>query len=269
VTNGIDHIVIAVNDLEQAVADYTAGGFRVTPGGDHKGGVSRNALVTFQDGAYLELIAFAPDTLLATHWRTTLAKGEGLVDYALRADDLDGIAWTLRDAGLHPSPPQEGSRYRPDGIRVDWEALRIGSGRGPVPLPSFVRDLTLRTFRVPGGEAAVHPNGVTGVAGVTVVVADLERSSAELRVVTGHDGETPPGSLDSVHRTRRFRVGGHWIELVEPGPGRSEQRAYLERRGQLPYEVALTTGDGRTERLPVFNPHGVRFRVAEAVAAPT
>ena len=32
-TIGIDHIVIAVNDLERAVADYAAAGFTVTPAG--------------------------------------------------------------------------------------------------------------------------------------------------------------------------------------------------------------------------------------------
>ena len=48
----IDHIVIAVADLDAAVRDYTALGFTVLPGGEHPRG-SRNALVVFADGAYL------------------------------------------------------------------------------------------------------------------------------------------------------------------------------------------------------------------------
>src|SRR5687767_3214453 len=97
---GIDHIVIAVNDLDQTIADYTAAGFTVTPGGEHKGGASHNALVTFRDGAYFELIAFRADKPHGTHWKETLKQGEGLVDYALRTNDLDQEVKDLRAAGL-------------------------------------------------------------------------------------------------------------------------------------------------------------------------
>ncbi len=55
---GIDHIVILVPDLEQAERDYTARGFTVTPGGEHAGGLTHNALIALADGSYLELIAF-------------------------------------------------------------------------------------------------------------------------------------------------------------------------------------------------------------------
>ena len=41
---GIDHIVIAVNDLDRTTAGYSAAGFTVTPGGEHKGGASANVL---------------------------------------------------------------------------------------------------------------------------------------------------------------------------------------------------------------------------------
>ena len=56
--SAIDHIVILVHDLEAAVRDYTALGFTVVPGGEHADGRSRNALIAFADGSYLELIAF-------------------------------------------------------------------------------------------------------------------------------------------------------------------------------------------------------------------
>ncbi|MDQ2809182.1 MAG: VOC family protein [Chloroflexota bacterium] len=55
---GIDHIVILVPDLTQAEQDYTALGFTVTPGGEHAGGLTHNALIALADGSYLELIAF-------------------------------------------------------------------------------------------------------------------------------------------------------------------------------------------------------------------
>ena len=54
----LDHIVIAVHDLDAAVADYRALGFQVAIGGRHPGRTSHNALVVFADGAYLEIIAW-------------------------------------------------------------------------------------------------------------------------------------------------------------------------------------------------------------------
>ena len=36
----IDHIVILVSDLDQAVADYTELGFTVVRGGEHHGGAT-------------------------------------------------------------------------------------------------------------------------------------------------------------------------------------------------------------------------------------
>jgi catechol 2,3-dioxygenase-like lactoylglutathione lyase family enzyme len=270
---GIDHIVIAVDDLEQTIADYTAAGFTVTPGGEHKGGASRNALVTFQDGAYFELIAFAPDKPHGTHWKETLTQGEGLVDYALRTDDLAREVKALRAAGLDANDPKDGGRFRPDGQRVDWQTLRFGAGTGPSALPFYCHDLTERSLRVPGGEASAHANGVTGVAGITVVVLDLEARSREFRALTGSDGEDVASPIDGAVRARRFPVGSAagsaWIELVEPAEGGSELRTYLEQRGELPYEVTLVSPDGQGELLSArANTHGARLRVTQGAAVP-
>ena len=54
---GIDHIVIVVNDLEQAAKDYEQLGFTVVAGGKHPVG-SHNALISLADGSYIEIIAF-------------------------------------------------------------------------------------------------------------------------------------------------------------------------------------------------------------------
>ena len=54
----LDHIVIAVQDLERTIADYQSLGFNVLRGGEHPGRSTHNALVVFADGAYFELIAW-------------------------------------------------------------------------------------------------------------------------------------------------------------------------------------------------------------------
>src|SRR5262249_58019959 len=54
---GIDHLVVAVPDLDAAIESYQSVGFHVVRGGRHQVG-THNALVPFADGVYLELIAF-------------------------------------------------------------------------------------------------------------------------------------------------------------------------------------------------------------------
>lgn len=259
---GFDHFVIAVNDLDQTIADYTAAGFTVTPGGEHKNGISHNALVTFQDGAYFELIAFRGDASgHGTHWPRTLAKGEGFVDYALRTDDLNEELSALRAAGLDYSDPIPGGRFRPDGQRIDWQNIRYGDREQPSHLPFYCHDLTERPLRVPDGDAAIHANGITGVAGVTVVVADLDAATRDFAALTGHEGVEAESTIHDVARARRFPVGRAWIEAVQPSQRDSELRAYLETRGELPYEVTLVSPNGQGALLDEEQTHGARLLV--------
>ena len=107
----IDHIVIAVRDLDAASRDYAGAGFQVVPGGEHTGGATHNALVTFNDGSYFELIAFknndqAPDP--PHRWWEKLAKGEGLVDYAVLSEDLAQEAAEIQDRGAEIDGPHDG-----------------------------------------------------------------------------------------------------------------------------------------------------------------
>ena len=100
---GIDHLVIVVNDLDQAAKDFARLGFTVVPGGKHPVG-SHNMLISFADGSYLEIIAFyreAPDH----RWWNALEKGERLVDYCMQTDDLRGDTKILREAGAAINDP--------------------------------------------------------------------------------------------------------------------------------------------------------------------
>ena len=81
----LDHIVIAVADLEQAIADYRKLGFTVYPGGTHHGGASHNALVVFADGSYFELIAYLKPSPDVRWWKLLSSSGEGFVDFALES----------------------------------------------------------------------------------------------------------------------------------------------------------------------------------------
>ena len=73
---GIDHLVIVVPELEAAVASYRGLGFTVVPGGRHPIG-THNALIAFEEGAYLELIAFFASRTRSTAGTSACSKTLG------------------------------------------------------------------------------------------------------------------------------------------------------------------------------------------------
>ena len=98
---GLDHIPIAVNDLDRASADYRALGFALKSGRPHDNGIA-NQHVKFPDGTELELItAPAARDALTTTYRTHLAAGDGPAFLALFAPGVD--AGSL---GLNADPLQ-------------------------------------------------------------------------------------------------------------------------------------------------------------------
>lgn len=244
---GIDHIVIAVQDLGSASDDYARAGFTVTPGGEHAGGVTHNALVAFADGSYFELIAWKhPETPVDTDWWRRFQAGEGFIDYALRTDDLDAEVARLQASGLDVPEPEAGGRTRPDGERVEWRNLRFGPGSSR-SLPFYCHSTNDRSLRVPSGDAAVHPNGVTGVAGVTIVVADLEIATRDYARLTGSEGEDLIANARDTGRGHRFEVAGTHLDLVAVAVEDSSLGRVVAKRGEVPVMVTLR-GDGTSNQ---------------------
>ena len=261
---GLDHIVIAVNDLDEAISDFTALGFTVTPGGEHKGGLSHNALITFQDGTYFEIIAFRDGgNGHGTHWPQLLRTGEGLVDYALRTNDLAKEVVDLHARGIAYTDPQDGGRFRPDGQRVDWQTARFSEEEPPTPFPFYCHDITARNLRVPDGDAAIHANGITGVAGIRVVVTTIAAVQDRFAALTGNTGTAIANGSDDVAVARQYPLeDGQWIALIEPTAETSPLRTYLEQRGPVPYEVVLIAPNGTNQVLDTGKTHGARLIVA-------
>jgi catechol 2,3-dioxygenase-like lactoylglutathione lyase family enzyme len=258
----LDHLVILVRDLDTAVSDYQQLGFQVTPGGTHADGLTRNALVIFADGTYLELIAFVDphdsrDNVWG--WRRHLAAGGGLIDYCLASDDLARDVAAMRERGLTVEGPTEGGRKRPDGAEIRWRSARIWqAGR---ELPFLIEDVTPRDLRVPH-DSTQHPNGVTGIHELTIAVADLARAATQFAAVT-HTRAAPiitNARLDA--EMAAFRLGDHTIILAAAESTHSPIRQHIETVGLGPYEVTLLAdGDARARSLDARLTHGARLRL--------
>lgn len=263
-TLSLDHLVIAVSDLPRTIADYGALGFHVIEGGRHPGRPTHNALVVFEDGTYLELIAWHGQGLADDRWWQWLqAHGEGLVDFALHPGDVGAVVACAAAGGLALEGPLDGGRARPDGEMLQWQTARAATP----DLPFLCGDITPRALRVQHGALRHHANGVRGVASVTLVVDHLEATLAGYQALLGQEAlRTAPlrlagtglrlASLELPAHASEHGVaqGGTRLVLLEPDQGSRAEAAQaltavLRQRGQGVLGFALRGGLG-AEALP-------------------
>ena len=234
---GIDHLVIVVQDLAQAAQDYEQLGFTVVPGGQHPVG-SHNVLISFQDGSYLELIAFYREAV-DHRWWDPLSKGERLVDFCFQTDDLRGDTQKLKDAGVAINDPVPWSRKRPDGYELKWLlSLATGSHRGVAPF--LIEDLTPRTERIP--QQFDQKNRVTGIDEVAVAVGELiqiEKWYSSLLGARGERIESPELGAEGL----LFKAGPHRLNFLTPRTATSPLVDWLRTYGPSPYSAVLRGAD--------------------------
>lgn len=263
----LDHVVIAVLDLESAIADYSALGFQVLRGGDHPGRPTHNALVVFADGSYLELIAWKSAAPQERWWPLLQRHGEGIVDFALLPQDTAETVAGAARRGLVLEGPLDGGRLRPDGERLQWQTARPLSA----DLPFLCGDITPRALRVPEGAARVHPNGATGVARVDIAVHDLDASLARYRALFGDAASAAQiGAVvtEPAHGVRhaRITVGSSTLVLSSPiDTGAASSNAIAQRlasRGEGPSALVLRRADPARagQVLDIARTHGAPIR---------
>ena len=136
---GIDHLVIAVADPDDAVAAFeTEIGAAPTGGGRHEALGTFNRVVWLGD-SYVEFIGVFDAALAATSWvgapaLRALEAGGGFATWAIATDDLDAELAGLRAGGSSLGEARPGERQRPDGAVVRWRlaaADRLGPDEPP------------------------------------------------------------------------------------------------------------------------------------------
>lgn len=249
----IDHLVVAVGDLAQAAQDYEQLGFTVVPGGKHPVG-SHNALISFADGSYLEIIAFYREATDHRWWQP-LQKGERFVDFCLQTDDLPGDTANLRAAGVAINDPVPWTRTRPDGYELKWLlSLATGSHRGIAPF--LIQDVTPREERIP--RQFEHRNGVTGIGTVTVAIDELGKIEKWYESVMGAEGERfKHAALGS--DGLRFKIGAHVFQFVMPIEPQSPLVNWIRTYGPSPYSATLRSRHAAAYSLDARLTHGANL----------
>ena len=180
---GIDHLVIAVPDLDAAAHELKQRvGLAVTGGGRHEGGGTANRIAYLADGAYLELIAVEDrEAALRTPVGTATvaqleARGPGLATFALLDDRLEVTVPELQANGSDIGPVHRGTRRRPDGELVEW-AIAAPPQVGPDGVPFLIRHVNAGAEF--GPEAVAERRTFAHPIGSPVVLARLDLATAD------------------------------------------------------------------------------------------
>lgn len=198
---GLDHAVIAVNDLEAARKIYNTLGFTNVPMGDHQNRATANYCIMFPQ-TYLELLGMNQPDLQNFGFKNFLAtRGEGFQRLANGTPEADDIAAELRSRGLDIKDPLllERPQEEPKGM-VTFNNVMIPPEQTAGIWTFFCCHRTPDLMRTPAW--LKHANGAVALASATAIVEDLEASRAALAKVYGKDAihDAPHGF--SVHLPR-------------------------------------------------------------------
>jgi Glyoxalase-like domain len=138
-----DHLLFGVSDLDQGIDWFERhAGVRAVMGGVHPGRGTRNALVSLGGVHYLEIIAPDPaQTVRDRPFQLSTLTEPRLINFAVRTNNIDRTAASLRRAGVPAIGPREGSRRTASGGLLRWKALGVESRfqSGEIdPIPFFI-----------------------------------------------------------------------------------------------------------------------------------
>ena len=204
----VDHLVYATHDLNRGVEEIEKLlGVRATPGGQHPGRGTRNALITLGPAIYLEIIAPDPEQPPPKTPRPFGIDGlkeSRLVAWAANASDLGRLRDEAERKGARLGEVMSGSRRRTDGVLLSWRytdpqtvladglvPFFIDWGQSPHPARTAAQGASLIALRAEHPDAQrvqrlLNELGLdlpvqTGATPALVAIIDSPRGRVELR----------------------------------------------------------------------------------------
>ena len=204
----IDHLVYATPDLNtgiEAIEKLT--GVRATPGGQHPGRGTRNALIALGPTSYLEIIGPDPEQPAPPNPRPfgiDGLKAPRLARWVVKGQNLEQLAAEASRKGIQLGEVTSGKRQRPDDVLLTWRytdprvdladglvPFFIDWGESPHPAATAAKGLTLIALRAEHPDAArvrkiLTQLGLdlpvrTGPAPALIATIDSPRGRVELR----------------------------------------------------------------------------------------
>jgi hypothetical protein len=236
----VDHVTITGSDLKAMEANLGPIGIRYEFGGQHSNHATEMALTSFPDGSYLELMGIQsnadPKALAAHYWSKQLQGNAGPTAWAVRPKDIAAEVKRLQAAGVTVSQPERSGRARPDGVRLEWEASRVGPEPNGTFFPFLIHDFTPRDQRAfPSGKPTTDV--FRGVTRVVIAVRDLSASIDRYR--KAYDLPAPTELMDATLSARLAIFSGTPVVLATPLNGQSWITARLAQFGEGPCTFVL------------------------------
>jgi catechol 2,3-dioxygenase-like lactoylglutathione lyase family enzyme len=219
-TRRIDHLVIAVHDLDKAAGFYQRLGFQVGARNRHSWG-TENRLIQFP-GTFLELIALGEGAQIPPHKpghfsfgafvRDYLSNREGLAMLVLDSQDAKADAASFAQKGLGSFEPFhfERSGKKPDGSETKVAFTLAFAVDATAPKAGFFvcQQHYPENFWNPAFQ--VHENGAMSLATVALAAPDPDRCKKFLTDFTGAIPTSP-----ALHDLS-FRLSDAHLDVMTP-----------------------------------------------------
>jgi len=210
--SGLDHVVIAVADLDRAEAQYRRLGFTLSPRALHSAamGTANHTIMLARD--YFELLAVRQPTDRNLRWREALEAGEGLAGLAVATPGAAAAREAWREAGLSPGDVVAFSRpvERPGGRRTEARFEVVSLPKETMPGVSLFACAHLTREAVWLPELMAHPNTAEAIRKFAVSLPDPEAASGLwTRALPGATAMRIEGGIG-------LSLGDHAIDLLDP-----------------------------------------------------
>jgi catechol 2,3-dioxygenase-like lactoylglutathione lyase family enzyme len=221
----LDHVVIAVRDLDAAVAAYRAVLGRAPAGRAEAHGGGATVVSFALPNVAVELMAPSGDGATAARLRAVLdAQGEGLASLAFSTADIGRAHRRLARLGLEPEPIADGESVDAiTGGRRRFRRTRAATARTH-GVRIFLMEQTALPLSPP---LAAEASAVSGLDHVVIRTPDPERATALYGARLGLDMRLDRANPAWGARLLFFRCGDLIVEVahdlaagVGPGPDR-------------------------------------------------
>ena len=247
-----DHLVLNVKDLDGAINEFREAGFTVTEGGIHKGGLSKNAIIFFEDDTFIELFTMTDSIksrivrllknfkffkrfqyskkwgLAYRFYSRALELPEGIIDIGFLSDDYDTEWSRINTEGIFLTKSMNASRKKPDGSKASWQMASPFINELP-----FLRS-PYRPVNELSPEVTEHVNKVTGISNVKVIALDYKDMVSKYQTFLGVSATTG----DKNGQMAKFQLKGVSVEIIKSSEHK-EIRDQLRGKGMGMYGVVF------------------------------
>lgn len=251
----LDHIVHYTDNPEGAAATLKELGVYSNPGGRHENFGTYNILSYFDHLSYIELIGSFDKKLVRksaeepyTLWNQfeTNNYRDNLERIAIRHDDLESLADSLKAYDLDVYGPYPYSRTTPDGNEINWELLYAIDKNSQVALPFFIdwkrSNEERETDLIESGAIKSHNRGALSLNSVGFVAEDAETIFQNWSQYFGLEigKDVTDDELNATGKT--LIIGNKRLIFYEP-KGEGMAQKYLKEQGEGPFLIDILGSD--------------------------